>query len=178
MFTCTHRMPARAALSQVIWEMNGENRALRVLDTAAAAAAGKALKMRCVHTRTRRTHARPRPSARVAWIRAGCTGLTAPLTLCSVLFIAHLPALLLSLCASSRKADRADPTQVGASMPGVVVDIRVSQGKQVKHGDVIAVLNAMKMETTVTAPRTGVVQSVAVAPGDTLDAGDLIAIVD
>ena len=63
-------------------------------------------------------------------------------------------------------------------MPGVVVDIRVMQGKQVKHGDVIAVLNAMKMETTVTAPRTGVVQSVAVAPGDTLDAGDLIAVVD
>lgn len=63
-------------------------------------------------------------------------------------------------------------------MPGVVVDIRVTQGKQVKHGDVIAVLNAMKMETTVTAPRTGVVQAVAVAPGDTLDAGDLIAVVD
>jgi pyruvate carboxylase len=43
------------------------------------------------------------------------------------------------------KADPADPSQIGAPMSGVVVDIRVQEGSEVKKGDPIAVLNAMKM---------------------------------
>lgn len=76
------------------------------------------------------------------------------------------------------KADPADPKQVAAPMPGVVVDLRATAGKAVKAGEVVAVLSAMKMESAVTAPRAGVVKSVSVAVGDTLEGGDLVAVVE
>lgn len=76
------------------------------------------------------------------------------------------------------KADKADAAQVGAPMPGVAIDIRVKPGQQVKQGEPIVVLSAMKMETVVGAPKAGTVKVVAIAGNDTLEAGDLIAIVE
>lgn len=72
------------------------------------------------------------------------------------------------------KADASNAAHVGAPMPGVVVDVRVAPGTEVKRGDAIAVLSAMKMETVVTAPRDGVVRRLSVAVGDNMEAGDLI----
>jgi pyruvate carboxylase len=53
-----------------------------------------------------------------------------------------------------RKADKSDLSQVGTSMAGVVVDVRVAVGKKVSTGDALAVLSAMKMETVVASPRS------------------------
>lgn len=77
-----------------------------------------------------------------------------------------------------KKVVKGDSSQIGAPMPGVVVDVRTAVGKRVAAGDPIAVLSAMKMETIVAAPRAGTVKSVLVATGDTLEAGDLVAVVE
>ena len=50
-------------------------------------------------------------------------------------------------------------------------------GQEVKQGDPVAVLEAMKMENTLPAPRDGSIQSLPVEPGQTVVKGDLLAII-
>ncbi len=57
---------------------------------------------------------------------------------------------------------------------GVIVSIDVSVGQQVKEGDKIATIEAMKMKTTVFAHRTGKVTNIAVKPGDGVEAGQVL----
>jgi biotin carboxyl carrier protein len=68
----------------------------------------------------------------------------------------------------------AGATKVTAPMQGKIVDVKVSQGQQVKEGDVLAILEAMKMENEVVAPKAGTVASVNVSAGQSVDTGDLI----
>ncbi|KAJ3186590.1 pyruvate carboxylase [Gaertneriomyces sp. JEL0708] len=77
--------------------------------------------------------------------------------------------------AARAKADKGNKGDVGAPMSGVVVEVRVKEGAEVKVGDPVAVMSAMKMETVVTATKAGIVESLAVKPNDSLSAGDLIA---
>lgn len=72
------------------------------------------------------------------------------------------------------KADGSDPGQVGAPMQGVVVEVRVQDGGEVKKGDPIAILSAMKMEMVVSAPHSGKVEKLQVKEGDSVDGSDLI----
>ena len=60
-------------------------------------------------------------------------------------------------------------------MPGTILDVKVSVGQAVKKGDVICVLEAMKMENDIPAPCDGVVASVNVQKGASVSAGDVIA---
>ena len=66
------------------------------------------------------------------------------------------------------------PGQVGAPMPGAVVEVRVAPGAPVAKGAPLVVLSAMKMETVVAAPLEGTVKRLAVAQGDAVAAGDLL----
>jgi len=61
---------------------------------------------------------------------------------------------------------------ITAPMPGTVLDIRVSPGKSVEKGDVLLVLEAMKMENEVLAPFAGVVSQILVGKGTTVNTGD------
>ena len=64
---------------------------------------------------------------------------------------------------------------VTAPMPGTILDVKVSVGQSVKKGDVICVLEAMKMENDIPAPCDGVIASVNVSKGSSVNANDVIA---
>jgi len=81
-----------------------------------------------------------------------------------------------SATARREKAGSA-PGSVGATMPGVIVDVKVKKGDFVKEGEKIAVLSAMKMETVIPAPASGIVERVLVNAGDQVDGDDLLAVI-
>ena len=72
------------------------------------------------------------------------------------------------------QADPDDPKQIGASMPGMVVDVAVQVGRTVAQGDKLVSLEAMKMETTLYAERDGKVAEVLVYRGSQVAPGDLM----
>ncbi len=73
-----------------------------------------------------------------------------------------------------RKAEPGNAAHVGAPMPGVISRVFVNQGQDVKAGDVLVSIEAMKMETALHAERDGKVAEVLVKPGDQIDAKDLL----
>jgi pyruvate carboxylase len=83
-----------------------------------------------------------------------------------------------SLVSKRAKADPDDDAQVGASMPGMVVNVAVVVGDHIKKGQKLLVLEAMKMETTIYAERDGVAAKVLVAAGSQVEAGDLLLAYD
>lgn len=64
---------------------------------------------------------------------------------------------------------------VAAPMPGKILSIKANAGAAVKKGDVILLLEAMKMENEVVAPEDGTIASINVSAGDTVEAGDTLA---
>ena len=69
----------------------------------------------------------------------------------------------------------AGAVKVTAPMPGTILKVCVSAGQAVKKGDVICVLEAMKMENDIPAPQDGVVASINVQNGATVASGDVLA---
>jgi acetyl-CoA/propionyl-CoA carboxylase biotin carboxyl carrier protein len=59
-------------------------------------------------------------------------------------------------------------------MQGAVLSVEVADGDQVEAGQVLAIVEAMKMENEITAPRAGVVSEFAVSPGDSVAPGQAI----
>ena len=60
---------------------------------------------------------------------------------------------------------------VKAPMPGTILKVNVQNGQAVKEGDVLVVLEAMKMENEILAPKAGTVTQVLVSKGSTVDTG-------
>ena len=71
-------------------------------------------------------------------------------------------------------ADPEDKSQVGASIPGMVSKVSVQPGDAVEENQVIAVIEAMKMETSVVARMAGVIDQVLVREGSSVKAGELL----
>ena len=63
---------------------------------------------------------------------------------------------------------------VTAPMPGVIVDIKVKVGDTVKEGDLVAIIEAMKMETELLSTKSGTVSAINVSKGAQVDMGDAI----
>jgi pyruvate carboxylase len=72
-------------------------------------------------------------------------------------------------------ADPEDKSQIGASIPGMVSKVTVKSGDPVEENQVIAIVEAMKMETSVVARMTGTMDQVRIAPGQSVKAGELLA---
>ena len=85
-----------------------------------------------------------------------------------------------SLKRSGQRAPKADPAKPasGAPIPGAVTTIHVEVEQPVKKGDRLLVMEAMKMQTTVYAPKDGIVRDLAVKTGDSVKAGDLLLVVE
>lgn len=75
---------------------------------------------------------------------------------------------------SRPKADPADPTQVGAPMPGMVASVAVSVGQKVKEGETLLTLEAMKMFAAVSSPISGTVSEVLVKIAESVESKDLL----
>lgn len=69
----------------------------------------------------------------------------------------------------------AGAVKVAAPMPGKILAIKANNGQAVKKGEVIMILEAMKMENEITAPEDGTVASINVGVGDSVESGDTLA---
>jgi biotin carboxyl carrier protein len=86
-----------------------------------------------------------------------------------------------TLLAPTRKAiatKQAVEGTVTAPMTGKILSVKVKKGDQVKLGQVVCVLEAMKMENEITAPKAGTVQDVYVSEGSSVSEGEPICLID
>ena len=74
--------------------------------------------------------------------------------------------------APAAPAGAGDP--VKAPMPGNILDVRVSAGQNVKAGDILFILEAMKMENEIVAPKDGTLTSVCVSKGQVVETGAVL----
>ena len=94
--------------------------------------------------------------------------------------VAYTAPAAAPVAAPKAAAPKAAPVAGGAvkvtsPMPGTILNVKVSVGQSVKKGDVICVLEAMKMETDIPAPQDGVIASINVQKGASVNAGDVLA---
>lgn len=67
-------------------------------------------------------------------------------------------------------------TQVVSPMPGTILKVNASEGQAVKAGDVIFILEAMKMENEIVAPCDGTIKQILVTKGSTVDTDQILAV--
>ncbi|MBP2072061.1 MAG: glutaconyl-CoA/methylmalonyl-CoA decarboxylase subunit gamma [Thermoanaerobacterium sp.] len=72
------------------------------------------------------------------------------------------------------KNEAKDGAPINAPMPGTILDVKVSQGQTVRKGDVLLILEAMKMENEITSPYDGTVTSINVSKGASVNTGDVL----
>lgn len=71
-------------------------------------------------------------------------------------------------------AGAAGAVKVNAPMPGKILAVKTNVGAAVKKGDVLLILEAMKMENEIVAPQDGTVATIAVSVGSAVESGDVI----
>ena len=59
-------------------------------------------------------------------------------------------------------------------MPGTILDVKVKPGQAVAEGDILIILEAMKMDNEITAPADGTVASIPVTKGASVNSGDVL----
>ncbi len=79
---------------------------------------------------------------------------------------------------SSGSGTKSGSGQVTVPMQGTIVKILVEVGQEVSEGEVVVVLEAMKMENNINADKSGTVSEVRIGPGDTVGAGDVVVVID
>lgn len=77
--------------------------------------------------------------------------------------------------AAPAQTGTAGNVKVNSPMPGKIISIKAKIGDKVKRGDVILILEAMKMENEIVAPSDGTVASINVTAGQSVEAGTLLA---
>jgi biotin carboxyl carrier protein len=74
--------------------------------------------------------------------------------------------------------DAGGRAEIKSAMPGKIVRLIAAAGDEVKKGDGVLVVEAMKMQNELRSPRDGVVKEITVAEGDTVGAGQLLAVIE
>ncbi len=77
--------------------------------------------------------------------------------------------------APAAPAGAAGSVEITSPMPGKILDVKASAGQAVKKGEVVLLLEAMKMENEVVAPQDGTIATINVAAGDMVEAGNVLA---
>ena len=86
------------------------------------------------------------------------------------------PAVQAPAAPAAAVVPTADGEKITAPMPGVILQIKKSSGDQVKKGETILILEAMKMENEVVAPKDGVIVQIIAAQGASVNTGDVLAV--
>ena len=96
--------------------------------------------------------------------------------------VAAAPVAAAPAAAAPKAAPAAAPvaggTKVTSPMPGNVLDIKVKAGDKVKTGDALVMLEAMKMENPIPAPKDGTVLQVVATKGSAVEAGAVLVVMD
>ena len=79
--------------------------------------------------------------------------------------------------AAPAPAAPADGLKINAPLPGNILKVEVAAGASVKKGDVLCILEAMKMENEIVAPQDGVIKTVAAVKGSSVNTGDLLFVI-
>ncbi|MCH5198768.1 MAG: biotin/lipoyl-binding protein [Oscillospiraceae bacterium] len=74
-------------------------------------------------------------------------------------------------------ANAADGTKVKSPMPGTILEVKVTPGQSVKAGDVMFILEAMKMENEVVAPENGTVKQILAGKGTAVESDAILAVI-
>lgn len=85
--------------------------------------------------------------------------------------------------AATTKPVKALPVKVGegavtAPMTGKIVSVKVKEGEKVKAGQVICILEAMKMENEITAPKSGIIREIRVSEGMAVNEGEVLLVIE
>lgn len=80
-------------------------------------------------------------------------------------------ALLLTKARQAREPAEDEQVIIKSPIPGLIFDVTVREGQQVAQGDILVIVEAMKMENELRAPRDGKVHATHVGPGDSVDKG-------
>ena len=81
------------------------------------------------------------------------------------------------VAAAPKAAPVAGGSKISSPMPGTILDVRTSEGAAVKKGDVLLILEAMKMENEILCPADGTVKQVLVNKGASVNSGDVLVVI-
>lgn len=90
---------------------------------------------------------------------------------------AAAPAAPAPAAPKAAPAPSAGANSVSAPMPGTVLEVKVTPGQAVNAGDVLVILEAMKMENEITAPKSGTIVQIAADKGKQVNTGDLLFVI-
>ncbi len=83
-----------------------------------------------------------------------------------------------ALAGAVKSAHVSGEAKVRAPMPGLVIGIPLEVGASVTHGQTVIVLEAMKMENDLAAPRAGTIKEIKVSQGQTVNQGDVLVVIN
>ena len=102
-------------------------------------------------------------------------GTSAPVAAAATAPVASAPAAIPAAAPAPAASSAEGSVVVSAPMPGKILSVKTEVGKAVKKGDVLLVLEAMKMENEIVAPEDGTVASVNTTVGAQVESGDILA---
>ena len=85
-----------------------------------------------------------------------------------------VPAAPTQVSAPAQSTGATGSVRVNAPMPGNIIEVRAKEGESIKKGQVVVILEAMKMENEIMAPQDGKITSINTSKGSIVNSGDLL----